>query len=103
MRRTRLFFLLTALHWAVTISLLVFVFGAGMARFDTGGEAPWFEALCGRLLSVLGFPLLTFLDRAIGLRFPGLWGYVPFVANSAIWAAAALGGVRIWRGHRPRS
>jgi hypothetical protein len=101
MRHARLFCLLTAVHLAVTISLLLFVFGAGMSRFDTGGEASWFEALCGRALNVLGFPLLTLVDNRMGQRFPGLWGYVPFAANSALWAAATLGGVRIWRGLRP--
>jgi hypothetical protein len=103
MRRTRLFCLLTAVHLAVTIGLLLFVFGASMSRFDTGGEPAWFEALCGRALSVLAFPVLTFLDGATGQRFPGLWGYVPFVANSAIWAAAGLGGVGVVRVLRNRT
>ena len=99
MRQTRLFFVLTAAHLAVTIGLLLFVFGAGMARFDTGGEPAWFEALCGRLLNVLMFPLSMLLDR-MGQRFPGWWGYVPFVANSALWAAVALAGARVWRRRR---
>jgi hypothetical protein len=100
MRQMRLFFVLTAVHLVVTIGLLLFVFGAGMGRFDTGGEPAWFEALCGRVLSVLGFPVLTFLDNRMGQRFPGLWGYVPFVANSALWAAAGLGVFIIVRGLR---
>jgi len=98
MRRTLLFGLLTAVHLAVTISLLLIVFGGGMSRFDTGGEPGWFEAACGRLLSVLGFPILTLLETRMGQRFPGLWGYVPFVANSALWAAAALGVLRVAKG-----
>jgi hypothetical protein len=89
MGRPRLFGLLTAAHLVVTVGLLLFVFGAGMSRFDSGGQPGWFEAACGLLLSVLGFPMLTLVD-GMGLRVPGLWGYVPFVANSALWAAAAL-------------
>ncbi len=102
MRRMRLFFVLTAVHLVVTIGLLLFVFGAGMSRFDTGGEPPWFEVACGRLLNLLMFPLSMLLDNRMGQRFPGLWGYVPFVANSALWAAAALAGVRIWRSRKAR-
>jgi hypothetical protein len=90
MRRTSLFTLLAALHFAATIGLLLFVFGAGMSRFDAGGEPGWFEAACGHLLTLLGFPVLPLLDGRTSLRFPGLWGYVPFVANSALWAAALL-------------
>lgn len=89
MGRPWLFGLLTAAHLVVTIGLLLFVFGAGMSRFDSGGQPGWLEAAGDRLLSVLGFPVLT-LAEGMGLRVPGLWGYVPFVANSALWAAAAL-------------
>ncbi len=73
-----------------------------MARFDTGGQPGWFEAACGRLLTVLGFPVLTLLEVKVGLRFPGLWGYVPFVANSALWAAAALGLIGVVQRVRAR-
>jgi len=89
MGRPLLFGLLTAAHLVLTVGLLLFVFGAGMSRFDSGGQPGWFEAACGRLLSVLGFPVLTLAD-GLGLRAPGWWGYVPFVANSAVWAAGAL-------------
>jgi hypothetical protein len=102
MRRPLLFALLTAGHLTVTVSLLMFVFGAGMARFDTGGQPGWFEAACGRLLNLLMFPLSTLLDRSMGQRFPGLWGYVPFVANSALWAAAVLGVLRLAKSIRAR-
>ena len=102
MRHTRFFCLLTAVHLAATVGLLLFVFGAGMSRFDTGGEASWFEALCGRALSVLGFPLLTLVDNRMGQRFPGLWGYVPFAANSALWAAAILMFLGVVRAIRRR-
>jgi len=104
MRRTVLFVLVTALHFAATIGLLLFVFGAGMSRFDAGGEPGWLEAACGHLLSVLAFPVLTILDNWTSLRFPGWWGYVPFVVNSALWAAALMSlpqSVRRLRTRRP--
>ena len=102
MRRTRLFCLLAALHLAVTVGLLLFVFGSGMSRFDTGGQPGWFDAACGRLLSVLMFPLSTLLDNKMSQRFPGLWGYVPFAANSALWAAALVFVGAAVRGIRSR-
>ena len=90
MRRPQLFGVLTAAHLALTVSLLLFVFGGGMARFDTGGQPGWFEAACGRLLTALAFPLLTLVEGPLGQYFPGLLGYVPFVANGALWAGAGL-------------
>jgi hypothetical protein len=71
MRRPLLFVLLTAAHLALTVALLLFVFGGGMARFDTGGQPGWFEAACGRLLSVLAFPLLTLVEGRMGQLFRG--------------------------------
>ena len=102
MRRPLLFGLLTAAHLALTVSLLLYVFGSGMARFDTGGQPGWFEAACGRLLTGLGFPLLTLMEDKVGQSFPGLWGYVPFVANSALWAAATLGLIGVVQRVRTR-
>lgn len=102
MRRPYLFGLLTAAHFAATVGLLLFVFGSGMSRFDSGGQPGWFEAACGRLLSALGFPLLTLVEGKMAQRFPGLWGYVPFVANSALWAAACLGVLGVVKSVRTR-
>ena len=44
MRRRKLFGLLTAAHLVMTVGLLLYVFGGGMSRFDTGGQSGWFEA-----------------------------------------------------------
>ena len=102
MRRPLLFGLLTAAHLALTISLLLYVFGSGMARFDTGGQPGWFETVCGLVLTALAFPVLTLIEGNVGLSFPGLWGYVPFVANSALWAAATLGLIGVVQRVRTR-
>ena len=104
MRRTSLFALLASGHLVTTVALLVFVFGAGMSRFDTGGQPGWFETACGRVLGVLGFPVLTLVEGRLGRLFPGLWGYVPLIANSALWAAAVMGVLESvqWRRTRPR-
>lgn len=91
-----LFVLIASAHLIATVGLLIYVFGAGMARFDTLSERTWMEAAAALLLNVLAFPLLTWLGRW-PLRLRGLWGYAPFVANSALWALAILAAFRAGR------
>jgi hypothetical protein len=89
-RALLLFGLVTVLHLLVTVGLLLFVFGAGMARFDTGEAMAGSEWAAHWALIVLGVPLLTLLDAVPGTWFPRLWGYLPFVANAMIWGGAAV-------------
>jgi hypothetical protein len=65
-----------------------------MARFDTLGGPSSTETVASSLANVLAFPILHLLDRQSAVRFPGLWGYVPFAANSVLWAGVI---VRLWR------
>lgn len=87
-----------AIHLAASISLLAFVFGSGMARFDTGGPSGPAERIARGLLNVLAFPVVLALDWLPGLRLAGLWGYIPFVLNASIWG---LGAVVVRRRLRP--
>jgi hypothetical protein len=91
-----LFALITSAHLIATVGLLIYVFGAGMTRFDTLSERTWMETAAALLLNVLAFPLLTWLGRW-PLRLRGLWGYAPFAANSAVWALAILAVFRAGR------
>jgi hypothetical protein len=93
MRRMVAFGLIAASHFALTIVLVIFTFGAGMARFDTLDGSHWTETLASSVVDVLVFPVLPLLDRP-SLRFPGLSGYVPFIVNSVVWAGAII---TIWR------
>ena len=86
----RLFGVVAVLHFIVTAGLVLYVFGAGMARFDTGADAGAAERAGKWLLIVLGVPLLTLLDAVSGSWFPRLWGYLPFAANAAIWGLIAV-------------
>jgi hypothetical protein len=84
MRDVILFASVTGIHLVSTVGLLLYVFGAGMARFDSGVPGGLTEALAGWLLTALSIPLLTLLDRLAVLRGSGLWGYIPFLANSSL-------------------
>ena len=86
-------------HLASAVGLLLYVFGAGMARFDDGAAAAPAEHVAQWMLMVLGVPLLTLLDLVPGSWFPRLWGYVPFLANAAVWGLAAV-AIRRRRSHR---
>ena len=94
MRDVVVFGATTAAHVAISLGLLLYTFGTGMARFDQGTSASRAEAAAGILLNLLGFPVLTLLERQSLLRFPGLWGYVPFLCNAAIWGLAVVLVVR---------
>jgi hypothetical protein len=86
-----------AIHLAASISLLVFVFGSGMARFDSGDPIAPTERIARWLLNVLAFPVVLALDWLPGLRFGGLWGYIPFVLNASIWGLGAVVARRRFR------
>ena len=94
-RPVALFISVSGFHVASSIVLFLYVFGAGMARFDSGAPASVTESVAGWAFAILSFPFLTLLERMPAARFPGLWGYVPLVANGAIWGLAAV-AVR-WR------
>ena len=94
MRRMVAFGLIAAGHFVLTVFLVIFTFGAGMARFDTLDGHHWTETVASSVVKVLAFPLLLLLDHQSFMRFPRLWGYIPFAANSLIWAGAI---VALWR------
>lgn len=89
-----LFASVTAIHLLSTVGLLVYVFGAGMARFDSGIPAGLTETVAEWLLAALSLPVLTVLDRLRVLRVPGLWGYLPFLANSSLWGLVVVAARR---------
>ena len=93
MRRMVAFGLIAGIHFVLTLVLVIFTFGAGMARFDMPDRPHWTETVASSVVDVLVFPVLPLLDHP-SLRFPGLWGYVPFIVNSVVWAGVIS---TIWR------
>jgi hypothetical protein len=97
MRDSRLFVVVTTIQFVATVALLVYAFGAGMARFDSGAPAALIEIIAGWLLAALSFPLLTAV-RALSIgSIPGLWGYLLFAANAALSGVAVVAARRRWR------
>ena len=94
MRSIPIFALIAIGHFVLTIVLVIFTFGAGMSRFDTLDGPDWTETVASTVVNVLAFPILHLLDRQSVLRFPGLWGYVPFAANTLSWTWVI---VTFWR------
>ena len=90
-----LFVSVTTIHFVTSIVLLLYIFGTGMARFDSGVRAGAAESVAGWVFAILAFPLLSALERLPAARFPGLWGYVPFLLNACVWGLAAV--VVRWR------
>lgn len=78
--------LLTIAHATLSWGLFMFVFGMMLARFDTGGSASWPELVLEKVVFVLLSPAFHVLASAPTDRFPGLWGYLPLLFNSFIWA-----------------
>jgi hypothetical protein len=97
MRDRLLVIVVTGLQFIASIALLVYVFGAGMERFDNGAPASVLETAAAWLLTALAFPLLTALRLLNVGSIPGLWGYLVFAANAAIWGVAAVAVRRRWR------
>jgi hypothetical protein len=94
MRDVILFVFVTAIHLVITIGLLLYVFGAGMARFDSGVPGGLTETVGGWMLAALSIPVLTVLNRLPVLRASGLWGYIPFLANSSLWGLVVVAARR---------
>jgi hypothetical protein len=94
MRDVILFACVTGIHFGSTVGLVVYVFGAGMARFDSGVPGGPGETLARWLLTALSIPLLTVLARLPLLSFSGLWGYIPFLANASLWGLAVVAARR---------
>ena len=94
-RNLVLFISVTGIHVVTSIVLLFYVFGSGMARFDTGAPERATESIARWVFAVLSFPVLTLLERMPIARFPGLWGYVPVLANASLWGLAAI-AIRRW-------
>jgi hypothetical protein len=75
-------------HFVVSLFTVMIAFGAGMARFDTGAAPSLGERVVLVIRDVVLFPLAPLLVSVLpGRWFPGLWGYIPFAANSLLWGA----------------
>lgn len=86
MARSGAFLSLALAHASLSIYALLHAFSAGMARFDTGQAPSIFEKLTDAFVLVMFFPLVHLCQHAPKGWFSGLWGYLPILLNSALWA-----------------
>ena len=84
------FVLFVVAHATITVGALLVAFSLGISRFDSGGDVTLFERAAEAVLAVFSFPLLVLFDHLRGSAqwFPGFLGYIPVIANSAVWAIA---------------
>jgi hypothetical protein len=88
-RIARLIVVLAMIQTAVSFVLSLLTFASAMHRFDNGGEPTPVEQLFSAAAQLFAFPILT-LARSLELRFPGLWGWVPFILNGLVWSSVAV-------------
>jgi len=93
---------LTLTHAIISFVLFLISYGYGMSRFDTGALPSLGEKILNVISTVLLWPICDPFSRWGGKLshdiFPGLFGYIPIVINSFIWALViywVLGKTRI--------
>jgi hypothetical protein len=98
-RRAVAWAVLVVAHFTVTFVLVIYVFGAGMARFDSGAPATASERIASVTVSVLAFPVINGLSDLLPVSvwprgFP--WDHLLFLVNSVLWATFLM-TVWTWR------
>ena len=89
-------------HFGCTLMLVIYVFGAGMARFDDGTPASMTERIANIVVGVLASPIVNGLadlvPRSLQPRgFP--CDHLLFMLNSALWATAVT---TLWKWRKLR-
>jgi|GEM_PF-4588739 len=80
--------LFTILHGALTTLAFLWSYGVGSDHFE-GRPVSLFSVYASEWLSeTLKFPLVTASFKIF--RFPGLWGYMPILLNSALWVTMLM-------------
>jgi hypothetical protein len=72
-------------HFVLSGVSFVLALSAGWRSFDTGAAPTLLDRAADGLLAVCMFPLVTVAYALPGRHFEGLLGWLPFVANSALW------------------
>lgn len=88
-----------SVHAALSLGAFLIGFGHTMARFETGAPPTLSERVIDAAILILFFPVVHLARQAPHGWFSGLWGYVPFLLNSAVWAVLV---VYAWQAFRDR-
>jgi hypothetical protein len=85
------FFAFVIVHAGTSLALFFRDFSLEMARLDSGLPPSGVDRLVSSASIVLLSPVFTAATRSdrIAVFFPGLLGWLPLVANSALWAVVS--------------
>jgi hypothetical protein len=102
---TKFFWWFVALHAGVSAVSLLWAFSLSMSRFDTGAPPTTTESAVAVVSTILSSPLFTTLQhwQRANTLFPGLLGWLPLIANSALWACGVWWLTRLGRRLLPRT
>lgn len=76
---------IAAVHFVVSLALLMLSFSDSMARFDTGEPRSMMGSVIYYTSELLAFPIVKFVEHT-GLQFHStIAQYIPFLVNSLIW------------------
>ena len=85
LRRGKTIIAFAAAHFAASIVVFFAVIRDGSQRFHSGASASVWSGVISRVNDVLFFPLVTAAYHLPGSLFTGVAGWIPFLANSALW------------------
>jgi hypothetical protein len=92
------FLLFTVLHVAITVTLIIYAFSAGMAEFDNPDRARSHSArVAGYLAGILMFPLRVLWTGNVSTQAAAVVEWLALLCNSAIWGAAFATGMTWFR------
>src|SRR5262245_20456235 len=84
------FLLAFAIHFGLSVLTFVLSFGSTMARFDTGAEPSGSDRFVSGLSAVFAFLVVRLLSGIDSAFLPGVLGWLPFIANSVLWAIVVV-------------
>jgi hypothetical protein len=87
-------------HFTVSALLFLLMLGDSSQRWDAGVAPSIASKILRGAATIAMFPVVTASFALPGTLFDGLVGWLPFVANSVLWAFAAYYGVQYLRRRR---
>jgi hypothetical protein len=81
---------ITAIHFGISFGLFLIAFSIGMGQLDDGQPLSLCENIITLVSNILLWPIFSpiaiWVGRISHNIFHGLWGYIPLVVNSFVWA-----------------
>jgi hypothetical protein len=94
MKRLGVILSLAIAHFSATALLFFLVVGDASRRWDVGRPPSIGSRILQGAINVVTFPIVTAASAVPGPMFEGLAGWLPFIANSVLWAFVAYYAVQ---------